>query len=243
MPSETVFIERRRLGRAALRYVVWSSGVIVFALLATTVHGGGGPWFDRPVLAALAAIHTAERTTAMHLFTLAGSARWLAAIAIMSVAVMCARRHWRSALYLALASAGAATLNHGLKHLFARARPDLALMVADGFAFPSGHSMGSAAVYGAIAVTIAARYPRLRVPLVALCATLVALIGVSRAYLGVHYPSDVIAGWALGASWPLWLKPLILGPGFHADAIPERELEADNFAPERVVAEERSTLP
>ncbi|MFW5741413.1 MAG: phosphatase PAP2 family protein [Myxococcota bacterium] len=111
----------------------------------------------------------------------------------------------------------------------------------EGFAFPSGHSMGSAATYGAVAVIVAARYPRWRLPLLALCAAIVAAVGVSRAYLGVHYPSDVLAGWALGATLPLWVKPLLLGKGFRATKIPDRELEADNFSPEELERRERSS--
>jgi undecaprenyl-diphosphatase len=118
---------------------------------------------------------------------------------------------WRSALFVAVASSGGWLLNHALKILFARPRPDVVphLREVVTLSFPSGHAMTSAAVYltlGALTMRIAKR--RLtKFYCMSVAMLLTGLVGASRVYLGVHYPTDVLAGWLLGLSWALlcWL--------------------------------------
>ncbi len=236
----TTRFDARRMRRVLLRYAVWSSGVVIFALAAAAIHSQIGRAWDAAVVRALAGARNPALNTWMRAVTLLGDGELLAVVTAAVVALLWWRRHWRSGMYLLIVSGGAGLLNAGLKALFARPRPALMLDASDGFAFPSGHSMGSAAVYGAIAIIVAARYPRWRATLIAASALLVLAIGLSRAYLGAHYPFDVVAGWALGVSWPLWLKPVILGPGYKAERIPEPDLEADHFSPEELISEERS---
>jgi undecaprenyl-diphosphatase len=116
------------------------------------------------------------------------------------------RQHHAFALLLA-STLGARLLNAFLKGMFARPRPDLELhlMPASSPSFPSGHAMDSAAIYLTIAALIAQQVQTRgqRLYLVGLAASLSCLIGVSRVYLGVHYPSDVLAGWCAGLAWAL----------------------------------------
>ena len=130
----------------------------------------------------------------------------LTAVTVVTASVLW-RHARRAALYLIGTGVGVALLCTLLKHLFQRARPEAAarLVEAGGYAFPSGHSMGSAAVYGAVAVVIAAHWSRVQALTVVGCVLLVIAAGLSRVYLGVHYFSDVLAGWALGAAWALGL--------------------------------------
>lgn len=121
-----------------------------------------------------------------------------------------ARQHAMS--WLALGSAlGGLLVASTLKQVFSQSRPDIAFhaTVASGYSFPSGHAMMSATVYLTLAALLARLAPRtrLRLYLVAAAALLAGLVGVSRVYLGVHWASDVIAGWAAGAGWALlcWL--------------------------------------
>jgi undecaprenyl-diphosphatase len=113
------------------------------------------------------------------------------------------RRH--SAAILVAAGLGAAALTAGLKHVFERARPDVvpALVHVSGFSYPSGHSLAAASVYATAAVLVALRAPtrRLRVAVGLAAALLLVAIGSSRVYLGVHYPSDVVAGFSAGLGW------------------------------------------
>ena len=117
----------------------------------------------------------------------------------------------RTALFVLIASAGGWLLNNGLKAVFARPRPDVVphLHEVMSLSFPSGHAMTSAAVYltlGAMLMRISERrLTKIYCMAIAMLATL--LIGSSRVYLGVHYPTDVLAGWMIGMSWALlvWL--------------------------------------
>ena len=114
------------------------------------------------------------------------------------------RRRWRLAIYLLVSGAGALVLDPVLKALVGRLRPIVAHPVAHGLgnSFPSGHSLGSTVCYGAILlVFLPAARGRWRRVFIAGIITLIALIGISRILLGVHYVSDVLGGWALGISW------------------------------------------
>ena len=107
----------------------------------------------------------------------------------------------RNATFLALSSGGAAAMNIALKSWFQRPRPELwvRLIPEHDFGFPSGHAMGSVAVVAALAVL--AWPTRWRWPVIVLGMGFALAVSVSRLYLGVHYPSDVIAGGVLSLAW------------------------------------------
>ena len=114
------------------------------------------------------------------------------------------RKRWRLAAYLLVTAAGALVLDPVLKSLVGWLRPVVAHPIAHGTgdSFPSGHSLGSMVCYGAILlVFLPAARGRWRVAFVTVIVTLIALIGISRILLGVHYLSDVIGGWAIGITW------------------------------------------
>jgi undecaprenyl-diphosphatase len=116
-----------------------------------------------------------------------------------------------AALYVVVAIAGATLLSFLIKAGIERPRPDLFPHGAPVYtaSFPSGHATGAAATYLTLGALLARFQPhrRLKLYLLTLAAILTLLIGLSRLYLGVHWPSDVLAGWTLGASWALlcWL--------------------------------------
>src|SRR5204863_2443074 len=118
--------------------------------------------------------------------------------------ILALRRQWRLAAYLLVTGAGALILDPILKSLVGRLRPVVAHPIAHGTgdSFPSGHSLGSIVCYGAILlVFLPAARGRWRPILITVIAALVALIGISRILLGVHYLSDVVGAWALGITW------------------------------------------
>jgi len=129
------------------------------------------------------------------LWTVTGAAAVLLAV----------RRRWRLAAYLVVAGAGALIMDPVLKSLVGRLRPVVAHPVAHGTgnSFPSGHSLGSIVCYGAILLVFlpAVRPGAWRRTFIAVITALVALIGISRVLLGVHYLSDVLGAWALGITW------------------------------------------
>ena len=110
-------------------------------------------------------------------------------------------RRWHAAAFAATACIGSALLNLGAKPLFERARPALWPSVAPEptLSFPSGHAMGSMTL-ATVAVLLA--WPtRWRWPVLACAALFVLTVGLSRVYLGVHFPSDVLAGWTAACAW------------------------------------------
>lgn len=125
---------------------------------------------------------------------------------VLGVAGLLALERQRgTALWLLLSSTGALLVNHGLKVLVARARPELVdhLVVVITPSFPSGHSLMSAAIYFMLAALLSREVsrPESRRCLFGLAALLTLLVGVSRVYLGVHWPSDVLGGWLIGSLW------------------------------------------
>lgn len=126
----------------------------------------------------------------------------LTAVVVLVAVVFAARREWRRLAVLAITCGGGALLNTGLKLLFQRHRPAFAAEFnLKTWGFPSGHAMNSLICYGLFAHWIVARYPRARVAVLIATALLVGAIGYSRIYLGVHYLSDVAAGYSAGLMW------------------------------------------
>ena len=115
------------------------------------------------------------------------------------------KRLWRLSIGLVMSVAGAALLNFCLKDLFERPRPDNpdAWAKAAGFSFPSGHAMISLVFFGFIAYALIHSFRnQKRAWALALSLGIIPMaVGISRLVLGVHYPTDVLAGWAAGASW------------------------------------------
>jgi undecaprenyl-diphosphatase len=141
----------------------------------------------------------------------------LGGAAVLVIVLMCAtghlalQRRYGAAAVVLVAAGGGGILSLGLKQLFGRGRPAIVphLVTVEGLSFPSGHSMAAAVVYltlGALLARFATRR-RLRVYVIAVSLGLTFLIGTTRVCLGVHYPSDVLAGWAAGLAWALicWL--------------------------------------
>ena len=133
-----------------------------------------------------------------------GSDGVLWTIIVVSAVFLAFRRRWRLAGYLLVTGAGALVLDPILKTLVGRLRPVVAHPIAHGGgnSFPSGHSLGSIVCYGAVLlVFLPAARGRWRTAFITVIVTLVALIGISRILLGVHYLSDVLGGWTLGITW------------------------------------------
>lgn len=129
----------------------------------------------------------------------------LTLLTCLVVGFLLASRKPGTALFVALAITSGALLSTALKGLFVRQRPEIVphLVQVSSTSFPSGHAMNSAMVYLTLAALLARSQEeaKVRVYLIAAAITLTAMIGFSRVYLGVHWPSDVLAGWTFGALW------------------------------------------
>lgn len=137
--------------------------------------------------------------------TALGGVTVLVLITLSAIGYLLLDRRYRAALFTAVAVAGGQLLSTVLKIGYNRPRPDLVPheTIVYTASFPSGHAMMSAVTYLTLAALLSRVQPRLRLKayllLVAVLLTL--LVGVSRVYLGVHWPTDVLAGWAAGAAW------------------------------------------
>jgi membrane-associated phospholipid phosphatase len=144
-------------------------------------------------------------TDLFHAITFLGNFVTLLAVTLVAVAILWRRRERTDALFVALAFVGAQVLSNGMKLGFRRERPFFPdpLATESTFSFPSGHALVSVAVYGALALVLAGHLssPWHRALLFAGTASLVLAIGFSRLYLGVHFLSDVLAGFAAGVAW------------------------------------------
>lgn len=130
-------------------------------------------------------------------------------VTLASVGYLGLRRKHRAAVFILLAVASGMLLGSALKAGFDRPRPDLVehAMAVYSSSFPSGHAMIAGVVYltlAAVLVRVETRR-RLKAYLLSLAVLVTVAVGASRVYLGVHWPSDVVAGWAAGAAWAmLW---------------------------------------
>jgi undecaprenyl-diphosphatase len=198
--------------------ILVASALFVFATLANAVGRGSTRAFDEWLLVALRTpgnladpIGPVWLEEMMRDFTAMGSTGVLTLMVLTIAGFLTMTRKGYAALFVLISVTGGTLLSQTMKWAYARPRPDLVPHGAEVYtaSFPSGHSMMSAIVYltlGALlARTQSERAVKAYVLSVAIVLTM--LVGVSRVYLGVHWPTDVLAGWALGGVWALicWL--------------------------------------
>jgi membrane-associated phospholipid phosphatase len=143
-------------------------------------------------------------TNVMKFFTLIGSIKAIAFFFVLSVLLMWWKRKRWEAAFLLGALSGSIVFNLVLKLIFHRERPTIHPLIKEtGYSFPSGHSMQSFVFYSIIGYFLFLFFKRksAKAAIVVLTAGLIFMVGISRIYLGVHYPSDVVASFAAGATW------------------------------------------
>ena len=194
------------LGLAASAGCLWLFG----GLAEDVLTGDPLVRFDGAVADYLHSSATPALTTFFLTVTAFGSVQAIALLGLLVSALLARKRRWTSLAIWLAAIGGAAVLNRVLKAFFERPRPffDHPLLVESTYSCPSGHAMGALVAYGMLAyfAVLALGTWRGRVAVVLAAVLLVLLIGLSRLYLGVHYFSDVAAGYAAGG---LWLSALI----------------------------------
>jgi undecaprenyl-diphosphatase len=187
----------------------------LFAQLSEELFYEQGPpssvWtIDRTLLRAAAELRRPWLNPVAIDLTALGSPTLLTLFTLLAVAWALANGQRGSARHLIVASIGAAALNIMLKRALVRARPTEVprLVEVASYSYPSGHSMASAAILTTLAIVFSRQVRSVRRKLACglVAALLVLLIGASRIYLGVHYPSDVAAGIAVGLAWALLLE-------------------------------------
>lgn len=200
-PASTLVL-KLVLGLAAVAIGAIATGKLV----DDVTEGDGVALVDHPVARFVAAHRTAALTTVMKAVSVVGGPAGMTILALaVGLLLAVALRSWTPLVVLAVTAAGITGLTVVFKAVLGRARPPLAqaVIAADGFGFPSGHAVAAAAVCGVAAWVCSARMRSWweRIALWAVAAILVALVGISRVYLGVHWTSDVLGGWAFGILW------------------------------------------
>lgn len=191
------------LALIAASAAAWAFAELVFGV----VTGGTVAGTDLRILNLVATLRTPTLDQVMYAFTFLATAPVIAAVTVVAVGITLLARRYADALLVALAPVAGGLFVLVVKALVARPRPPLvdARLVVDGFSFPSGHATVATTLYGTLAYVVMrgwpARYDPLRVLVAVGTTLLIFAIGLSRVYLGVHYPSDVLAGWAAGAVW------------------------------------------
>ncbi len=187
---------------AALALLLLGAGAS-FAMISEAVraHALLGN-LDLFVFNALQALRTPQADAIMVWLTALGSTAVVGGITIAGLAWMVWRRQTTAALYWLAAIAVPAALFVVLKHIFAISRPLVIPGLADSYAYPSGHTVMATALYGILAVMLSRNLAtRWRASIYTLAGLLIAVIGFSRLYLGVHWLSDVLGGLSLGLVW------------------------------------------
>lgn len=186
--------------KAAL-WLSWIVALLVFADIAEDFADPGWADLENFWARPLVALRGPALTRIMQVVTtLADGVFLLVLVAALALLALRGRDRW----WLASLALGSTLLNHGLKLVYARARPTDGLIAPESFSFPSGHTMIGMVVYGAVAYLAWRRQPRWAVGLGLGTIGVWLLVGASRIYLGAHYPGDVVAGLAAGwvCLWP-----------------------------------------
>jgi undecaprenyl-diphosphatase len=205
-----------RLERRELNLLLVGLGacilVFLFLALAGEVMEGETLAFDKKIVFAFRKaddpsqpIGPAWITGALTDLTALGSPTVLGLVVLAVIGFLVLQARYRTAFLVFLTAASGEAVGYAMKSVFSRARPTVVPHLREAFSssFPSGHAMQSAIVYltlGAMLMRIAeGRLTKIYCIGIAMCITF--LVGVSRVYLGVHYPTDVLAGWIVGLFW------------------------------------------
>ena len=182
--------------------------------LASEVVEGDTLAFDRWLIAGLrdpadpgSPLGPAWLEKAMVDLTALGGGPFLTLLTIAAAGFLLAARKWGMALFVVAAIAGGGLAGKLLKWIFVRDRPELVphLVSVDSASFPSAHAMNSAVTFLTLGVLLSRTQEdrRLKAYLMGTALVLTLIVGFSRVYLGVHWPTDVVAGWAVGAAWAI----------------------------------------
>lgn len=183
---------------------------IIFGIIAFFHESRLGKWIDNEVYEFIYSSESFITTSVMLGYTKIGEVWSMVVLSMLVVCYLMLKKMKIEALFFALAMIISGSLNPLLKNIFDRERPTLLRLIdITGFSFPSGHAMGSTAFFGSIAVLINRSNSAYKPYLIGLCVFTILMISVSRVYLGVHYPTDIIAG-IIGGVISILLTQMIL---------------------------------
>lgn len=159
--------------------------------------------FDRTILLWIHQFANPTLDRIMLNVTRLGNPSTVVLIASSALVILWWRRYRQEAKIFLLDCLGGAILSYGLKLAFSKPRPQLwKLLISEkSYSYPSGHALGSMVLYGFLAYLLGTHYPKYARVFYSIAAILIAAIGLSRLYLGVHWPTDIMAGYGVGFLW------------------------------------------
>lgn len=159
--------------------------------------------FDKSLLLWLHQFTNPTLDLIMLKITQLGNPSFVVILVVITLSLLYRKHYYQEAKIFLLASLGALILTTEMKLFFGKPRPQLweHLIQETSFSFPSGHALGSMVLYGLIAYLLSKFYPQFSFLIYSLITIIIILIGLSRLYLGVHWPTDIIAGYGVGFLW------------------------------------------
>ncbi|MBP1904034.1 undecaprenyl-diphosphatase [Paenibacillus turicensis] len=197
--------KEKKMHISAIWTMVAIGCIFIFSAIAINIHSSWISSFDNIVISKIQGMESPPLTQVMLFFTWLGSTPQVLVISVITMLFLFFGLKHRKELWLFLISgSGSVLLNVLLKLKFSRQRPTLHRLIEEtGYSFPSGHSMAAFTLYFTIAFLIWKHMPNTfsRVLTILVSAFLIVIIGVSRIYLGVHFPSDVVGGYFISGCW------------------------------------------
>ncbi|WP_158231861.1 MULTISPECIES: phosphatase PAP2 family protein [unclassified Sporosarcina] len=175
-----------------------------FAYIARSIHLQTISSFDEPIIDFVQSAESPGLTSIMKLFTTIGSTTSVVLLAILTLGVLLWKKHRAQAVLFAIVLAGTGILNQVLKFIFKRERPDFNRLIdIGGYSFPSGHTMMAFSLYTILTYILWRNVKNTgsQVVIIILAAMMIVMIAVSRIYLGVHFPSDIVGGVLASSVW------------------------------------------
>ncbi|REB07982.1 PAP2 family protein [Sporosarcina sp. BI001-red] len=178
---------------------------VAFGYVAFSIKNGNIAQFDTPIINFVQGAEAPWLTEVMKVFTIIGSTKTVLVISVITLGLLLYFRQKAHTILFLIVIGGTAVLNFVLKLFFHRARPDLnRLIEISGYSFPSGHTMIATSLYIILAFILWRNAKNSGRILYVICAIfMIGMICVSRIYLGVHYPSDIVGGISSSACWVL----------------------------------------
>jgi undecaprenyl-diphosphatase len=188
------------------KYPIAVAAMFAVLLLMTIwfILTGRADSFDFPTRDAILALNSPNEVHVWKEVTFLGSTLVITGLTILCVLIFIVRNEWQAARHIVVVMVGASVIDNALKWVIRRPRPPEIFphTMPSSYSFPSGHALFGLAFYISLAMIIAPHFDKItRVVVLGLAISVVFLIGASRVFLGVHYPLDVIGGYAAAALW------------------------------------------
>ena len=221
-------MKRRKIAPLIMLFLA-AALIVIFAIITEELLEGDLHGFDGAILLALRHPDDAAKPlgplwlqVAARDVTSLGSPAVLTLITGAALGFLALKRQWRAALFVLGSICGGSAVSFAIKDLVQRPRPDFVAAVAQTqtYSFPSGHAFLSAVTFLTLGALLARvqHQAEVKIYLLAVAIAITVLVGISRVYIGVHWPTDVLGGWCAGAAWAIlcWL----IAERFQAHNIP-----------------------